>query len=133
MKLPSSALVLVLLALAGCGGSDSGFTDDYNQAVKPLSELEQGMGTKPKEFDKLAERTRETRANLAKLNPPDDAKDEFQTLLTELDRVTKDLTAVASAARGSDVAEQRQAAEDLVKSSTEVQQAETALKQAVEG
>jgi hypothetical protein len=33
MKLPSSALVLVLLALAGCGGSDSGFTDDYNQAV----------------------------------------------------------------------------------------------------
>jgi hypothetical protein len=40
---------------------------------------------------------------------------------------------VASAARGSDVAEQRQAAEDLVKSSTEVQQAETALKQAVEG
>ena len=133
MKLTSSAVVLVLLALAGCGGSDSSFTDDYNQAVKPLSELEQGMGTKPKEFDKLAERTRETRANLAKLSPPGDAKDEFQTLLTELDKVTKDLTAVASAARGDDVAEQRQAAEDLVKSSTEVQQAETALKQAVDG
>lgn len=133
MKLTSSAVVLVLLALTGCGGSDSGFTEDYNQAVKPLSELEQGMGTKPREFDKLAERTRETRANLAKLDPPDDAKDEFDALLTELDKVTKDLTAVASAARGEDVAAQRKAAEDLVKSSTEVQQAESKLKQAVEG
>jgi hypothetical protein len=133
MKVTSAPVVLVLLALAGCGGSDSGFTDDYNQAVKPLSELEQGMGTKPREFDKLAERTEETRTNLAKLDPPDDAKDEFKALLTELDKVTKDLTTVATAARGNDVAAQRQAAEDLVKSSTEVQQAETALKQAVQG
>lgn len=133
MKLTSSAVVLVLLVLAGCGGSDNSFTEDYNQAVKPLSTLEQGMGTKPREFDKLAERTRETRANLSKLNPPDGAGDEFQALLTELDRVTKDLNAVAKAARGDDVAAQRQAAEDLVKSSTEVQQAEAKLKQAVAG
>ena len=133
MKLTSAAVVLVLLALAGCGGSDSGFTDDYNQAVKPLSELEEGMGTKPREFDQLAERTRETRDNLAKLDPPDDAKDEFKALLTELDKVTKDLTAVASAARRKDVEAQREAAEALVKSSTEVQQAESELKQAVEG
>jgi len=133
MKLTSAAVVLVLLALAGCGGSDSGFTDDYNQAVKPLSELEEGMGTKPREFDQLAERTRETRDNLAKLDPPDDAKDEFKAILTELDKVTKDLTAVASAARRKDVEAQREAAEALVKSSTEVQQAESELKQAVEG
>ena len=133
MKLTSAAVALVLLALAGCGGSDSGFTDDYNQAVKPLSELEQGMGTKPREFDELAKRTRETRANLSKLDPPDDAKDEFKTLLGELDKVTNDLTAVASAARGHDVAEQRKAAEALVKSSTDVQQAESELKQAVQG
>lgn len=133
MKLTSSAVVLVLLVLAGCGGSDNSFTEDYNQAVKPLSTLEQGMGTKPREFDKLAERTRETRANLSRLSPPDGAGDEFQALLTELDRVTKDLNAVAKAARGDDVAAQRQAAEDLVKSSTEVQQAEAKLKHAVDG
>ena len=133
MKLTSSAVVLVLLLLAGCGGSDNGFTEDYNRAVKPLSELEQGMGTKAREFDQLADRTRETRANLAKLDPPDDAKEEFQALLKELDRVTNDLNAVASAARSKDVAAQRKAAEDLVKSSTEVQRAESQLKQAVDG
>ena len=133
MRLRAFALLFASAVLAGCGGSDSGFTDDYNQAVKPLSELEQGMGTKPREFDRLAERTEETRRNLAKLDPPDDAKDEFKALLTELGKVTKDLTAVASAERSNDVAAQRQAAEDLVKSSTDVQQAETALKQAVQG
>lgn len=133
MRLTSSALVLVLLALAGCGGSDSGFTEDYNQAVKPLTQLEQGMGTKPREYERLAQRTRATRAKLAQLDPPDDAKDEFRALLTELDKVTRDLSDFAAAARDNDVAAQRQAAQALVKSGTGVQQAETKLKQAVDG
>jgi hypothetical protein len=133
MKLTSAAVVLVLLALIGCGGSDNSFTDGYNRAVKPLSELEQGMGTKPREFARLAERTRQTRRNLARLDAPDDAKDEFRKLLTELDKVTADLTSVAAAARSKDVAAQRKAAERLVRSSTRVQEAETALKNAVEG
>ena len=133
MRLTSSALVLVLLALAGCGGSDSGFTDDYNQAVKPLTQLERGMGTKPGAYDRLAQTTRATRAKLAKLTPPEGARDEFRTLLSELDKVTKSLSAFAAAARDNDVAAQRQAAQGLVESSTGVQQAESKLKQAVEG
>jgi hypothetical protein len=133
MKRNSSAAVLVLLVLAGCGGSDSSFTDDYNQAVKPLSQLEQGMGTQPREFDRLARRTNQTRRNLEKLDPPDDAQDEFDAFLAQLDKVSADLKAVASAARSNDVPEQRHAARELVRSSARVQQAETALKQAVEG
>jgi hypothetical protein len=133
MKLTSAAVVLVLLLATGCGGDDSSFTEGYNKAVEPLSQLGQGMGSRAREFERLARRTRETRDNLAKLDPPDDAKDEFDKLLTELDDVTADLDAVARAARGDDVVKQRRAAERLVKSSTEVQRAETALKQAVEG
>jgi hypothetical protein len=133
MKLTSSAVVLVLLALAGCGGSDSSFAEDYNEAVEPLSQLGQGMGTQASEFDRLARRTERTRDNLAELEAPDDAKDEFDVLLARLDKVTADLTAVARATRSQDVLRQRRAAKRLVRSSTEVQKAEAALRSAVEG
>jgi hypothetical protein len=133
MKLTSSAVVVVLLAVAGCGGSDGSFTQDYNQAVKPLRELGAGMGTQPRAFARLAERTEQTRANLSKLDAPDGAQDEFDALLGRLDQVTMDLRGVARAERSRDVARQREAAKALVRSSTAVQRAETALKQAVEG
>ena len=134
MKLTSPVLLLVLLAVAGCGGgSDDSFTEDYNKAVQPLSQLKTGMGTNSAQFDKLAERTGETRDNLAELDPPSDAQDEMDKLLAGLNSVTKDLTGVADAIRSKDPVKQRDAAKQLVQSSAEVQHAETALKQAVEG
>jgi hypothetical protein len=133
MKLTSAAVFLVLLATAGCGGDDSSFTRDYNRAVRPLSELGQNVGTKPASFDRLARHTKETRDNLAKLDAPDDARDELDTLLGRLEQVTADLRGVATAARGNDVVKQRKAANALVRSSNAVQQAETKLKQAVAG
>jgi hypothetical protein len=133
MKLTSPVALLVLLVLAGCGGGDDSFTEDYNEAVKPLSELQTEVGSSAGEFDRLANRTRQTRENLADLDPPEDAQDEMDTLLEGLDGVTRDLSAVADAVRAKDPAEQADAAKQLVKSSAEVQQAETALQQAVEG
>ena len=134
MKLTSPVLVLVLLAVAGCGGgSDDSFTKDYNKAVQPLSDLQTNMGTNAAQFDKLADRTGETRDNLADLDPPGDAQDEMDKLLSSMDSVTQDLTGVADAIRSKDPVKQQDAAKQLVKSSAEVQQAETALKQAVEG
>jgi hypothetical protein len=133
MKLTSAAVLLVLLLAAGCGGDDSSFTEGYNKAVEPLRQFGQGMGDQPREFTRLAKRTRQIRDNLAKLDPPDDAKDEFDALLARLDEVIADLDSVAKAGRTADVVKQRQAAADLVKSSTAVERAETALKQAVEG
>jgi hypothetical protein len=133
MKLTSAAVLLVLLLLVGCGGSDSSFAEDYNKAVKPLSKLGQGMGTDASEFTRLARRTERTHDNLAELEAPDDAKDEFDLLLARLDQVTDDLRAVARSTRSKDVVKQRQAAKRLVKSSEEVQKAEAALRAAVEG
>jgi ABC-type transporter Mla subunit MlaD len=133
MKLTSAAAALVLLALTGCGGSDSSFAEDYNRAVEPLSRLGQGMGTQASEFDRLARRTEQTRDRLAKLEPPDDAREEFDSLLAQLDQVTGDVSAVARATRSKDVVRQRRAARRLVRSSNEVLRAERALRQAVEG
>jgi hypothetical protein len=133
MKLTSSAVVLVLLALAGCSGEEESFTEDYNTAVRPLSQLGEGLGTKAAAFERLADGTQRTRTNLAKLDPPEDAQDEFDALLARLDDVTEDLQGVASAERSQDVLKQRRAAKRLVESSNAVEQAETALKQAVEG
>jgi hypothetical protein len=133
MKLTSPVALLVLLVVAGCGGGNDSFTEDYNKAVKPLSELKSNVGSSAAEFDRLADKTRQTRENLADLDPPDDAQDEMDDLLRGLDGVTRDLSAVADAVRAKDPTQQANAAKQLVKSSAEIQQAETALQQAVEG
>jgi hypothetical protein len=133
MKLTSSAVVLVLLLPAGCGGEENTFTEDYNEAVRPLNRLGEGLGTKPASFERLATGTEQARTNLAELDPPDDAQDEFDVLLDRLAEVTRDLTAVANAERSKDVVRQRRAAKRLVESSNAVEEAETALKRAVEG
>ena len=133
MQLRSAATLLVLLAVAGCGGDESTFTQDYNRAVRPLSRLGDHIGTKPSSFDALARRTHETRNNLSKLDPPSGAQDEMKVLLRRLDDVTGDLRGVAKAARGNDVVDQRKAARALVRSSNAVEQAETRLKRAVNG
>jgi uncharacterized phage infection (PIP) family protein YhgE len=133
MKLTSPVALVVLLVVAGCGGSDDSFTEDYNEAVKPLAELQTNVGSSAAEFDRLADKTRQTRENLADLDPPDDAQDEMDKLLEGLDGVTSDLNAVADAVRSKDPTQQANAAKELVESSGEIQQAETALQQAVEG
>jgi hypothetical protein len=133
MKLSSPVLLLVLLVLAGCGGDDSSFTKDYNDAVKPLSELGANVGSSAGEFDRLAAKTKQTHDNLADLDPPEDAQDEMDKLLAGLEGVTRDLSAVADAVRAKDAAQQADAAKQLVQSSADVQRAEAALQQAVEG
>jgi hypothetical protein len=133
MRLTSPVALLVLLVLAGCGGGNESFTEDYNDAVKPLSELGANVGSSAGEFDRLAAKTKKTHDNLADLDPPDDAQDEMDKLLSGLEGVTRDLSAVADAVRAKDPSEQADAARQLVMSSAEVQQAEAALQQAVDG
>ena len=133
MKLTSPVVLLVLLMVTGCGGGDDSFTEDYNDAVKPLSQLGANVGSSAGEFDRLAAKTKQTHDNLADLDPPDDAQEEMDKLLSGLEGVTRDLSAVADAVRAKDPAEQADAAKQLVKSSTQVQQAESALQRAVDG
>ena len=85
------------------------------------------------QFDKLADKAQQARDNLAELDPPEDAKESFDKLLSSLQDGTDDLRAVASAAKEGDPQEARQAAQDLVSSGQEIQKAETALQMDVDG
>jgi hypothetical protein len=147
-RIAAVALVLVAVSFGavGCGGDDSdSFKEDYNTAVKPLSELNEDIGGSiggssdksnqaiAKQFDKLADKAAETRSNLRALEPPEDAKSAFDDLLAALKDGTDDLRAVAEAARDSDPAAATKASQDLTQSGQEIQKAETALQKAVDG
>jgi hypothetical protein len=139
-------LCAVSLPLSACGESEeTEFKEDYNAAVKPLSELNSDIGSSiggasgrsndaiAKEFDQLADKTQQTRDNLADLEPPEGARESFDQLLSSLGQGTEDLRAVAQAAKEGDPAAARQASRALVSSGKAIQKAETELQEAVDG
>lgn len=133
MRLRSSAVLLVLLWAAGCGGEDSSFTEDYNRAVKPISSLGGDLEGSAAEYEDLAERAGRTGRNLARLEAPDGARSELRRLRAGLAEVTESLEAFASATRAKDPVLQRRAARRLVRSNERFSRAEDALQRAVEG
>jgi len=134
------------LAVSACGESEeTEFKEDYNAAVKPLSELNTDIGSSiggasgrsndaiAREFEQLADKAQQTRDNLAELEPPEDAQESFDELLSSLKKGTEDLRAVAQAAKDGDPAAAREASAALVSSGRAIQKAETELQDAVEG
>jgi hypothetical protein len=144
-------IVVALALVAGgfaCGGgdnSDDEFKQQYNDAIRPLSQLGDDVvaslggaeGQSDREianqFDELSDRFARTRRNLSRLDPPEDAKDEFDELLGSLNEAVTDLRAVASAAREGDPAEAEEATNDLVDTGQRVRRAQDAFRDAVGG
>jgi 23S rRNA A2030 N6-methylase RlmJ len=139
-------LVLLVLAFAGCGGDDSDeFREDYNAAVAELAKISTDIGSAAgdaseqsnaeiaNEFNQIAATAGKTRAELADLDPPEDAKDEFDKLLDALDQGVGDLRSVARAAKADNPQKASRAAKKLARSGAEITEAEDALKKAVDG
>ena len=144
------AIVAGLALAAGglaCGNEEPNdeFKQRYNEAVRPLTELGDDVvaslggaeGQSDREiagqFDELSDRFARTRQNLARLTPPEDARDEFDELLGSLRQAVGDLRAVAAAAREGDPAEAEEATDALVETGQEVRRAEDDFRDAVEG
>jgi hypothetical protein len=149
MTRPRAAVFLLLAALAGpgCGEEDETtdrFRDGYNAAIERLNEVNtniqesgQELSSKPggeiaREFDRIADTAAQTRANLAKLEPPEDARDEFDELLAAIEEGVRNIRAVGEAARQRDQERFREATEQLSESGEEISAAEAELKDAVE-
>jgi ABC-type transporter Mla subunit MlaD len=150
MNRPRLAIVLALAALLAitapaCGGDDSDqFREDYNAAVDKLSKINTDIGTAAggatdqsnkaiaKEFNQIADTAEQTRSRLSDLDPPEDAKDEFDKLLSALGTGVEDLRSVAKAARANSPQEANQAVKKLAQTGQKITEAETALKAAVD-
>ena len=149
MARPQVAIFLLVAALAtaGCGDDDdtvAQFRDGYNAAIERLNDVnsnieESGeeLASKPgpqiaKEFDRIAETAAQTRTDLAELDPPEGARDEFEELLTAIEDGVANIRAVADAARKENQQQFLDATQALSKSGEEISQAEAELKDAVE-
>lgn len=143
-----SAICALALALpvASCGGDDSNqFREDYNAAVSKLRKVNSEIGSVSagtggqsnaaiaKELDNIAGATDKARGDIAKLDPPEDAKKEFDSLLTALETGVEDLRSMAKAAKAGDPEQAQAAAQALSKSGQEITAAENTLKTAVDG
>ena len=140
-------LLVAALVAVGCGGEDDTaeeFRDGYNAAIQRLNDVnsniqESGeeLASKPgpqiaREFDRIAETAAQTRAELAELEPPERARDEFDDLLAAIEDGVANIRAVADAARKENQQQFLDATEALSESGEEISAAETELKDAVE-
>ncbi|MGH2715241.1 MAG: hypothetical protein ACRDM7_15380 [Thermoleophilaceae bacterium] len=140
-------MLMAALAVLGCGGEDESadrFRDGYNAAIARLNDVNSNIeesgeelasqpgGEIAREFDRIATTADRTRADLAKLEPPEDARDEFDELLAAIGDGATDIRAVADAARRENQERFLEATQALSRSGQEISEAEDSLKDAME-
>ena len=139
-----AALIPVLAvsaAVAACGGSDDAdFVDGYNKAVAPLNTTMSELGsTSPsdpsaasKSLNQVADGLDEVRTNLAALEPPADAADEFDQMLGALDKGTDQVREMAGAAKSGNIEKLTKATADFSATGTDLVKYEEQLRTLVE-
>ena len=136
-------LVLAVAALvtAGCASAeDAEFVDGYNDAVAPLSTTMNRLGSLPasdpaaasKSLNKLADQLVDVRADLAALDPPGDAADEFDRMLAAIDKGTKQVRVMARATKHGDLERLAKAITDFSATGTKLVAIEDELRTTVE-
>jgi predicted nucleic acid-binding Zn-ribbon protein len=146
-RLAAIALALAVGAV-GCGGGEDDadqFREDYNAAVERLNDVNsniEGSGENlasqsgaeiARDFNRIADTAERTRQDLEDLDPPEDAQEEFDRLLSAVDQGVKDLRATADAAREGNQQSFVEAAKRLSQTGEEITEAESDLKSAVDG
>jgi hypothetical protein len=137
--------IAAALVASGCGGDDdNSFKSQYNEKAKTFNKLgtdiqgatrnassKSGADVR-REFDSLATRTDAAIDDLAKLEPPSDAKSEFDNLITKFRGSVQSLRDVGAAVASGNSGQAKKATDQLVKVSNEVIAAEVALRRKID-
>jgi methyl-accepting chemotaxis protein len=129
------AAAAAALIAAGCGESQQ-FTEDFNEAQKPLEQLladVQGSAGAPDgaKMEKLAQGLDDTADKIGELDPPDDAMDELDTFVKEVHTSADHMREVAEAVSGGKPEEMTAALGKLSESMGKVSSAQSALQTAI--
>jgi hypothetical protein len=134
-------ILAVSAAVAACGGSDDAdFVDGYNKAVAPLNTMMTDLGTTSasdpaaasKSLNQVADGLDEVHTKLAALEPPSDAKDEFDKMLGALETGTDQVRDMAAAAKSGNIEKLTKATSDFSATGTDLASLEQQLRQVVE-
>jgi uncharacterized phage infection (PIP) family protein YhgE len=139
----ASGIVLLAIALAGCGGSSgpslssfkSGFAKDKTEFRKLGADLQTALtqaGSKTDaqlatELGTLSTRAKQQASQLSKLNPPAKFKTNLNTLVSSLKSIGGGLSQIATAATKHDAKTARALTTSLVQNASKVKSSETAL------
>ena len=138
MKRISVSLTVAALALgaAACGTEGQEFTEDFNAAQKPLEGLLADVSSTSgapdaAKMDKLADGLDDTAAKMGALDAPDDAKDELDAFVKEVNASADSMREVGKAVSGGKPAEMTAALGELQTRMSAVGTAQQALQAAV--
>ena len=134
-------IIAVSAAVAACGGSDDAdFVDGYNKAVAPLNTMMSDLGSTSasdpsaasKSLNQVADGLDEVKTKLSALEPPADAADEFDKMLTTLDKGTDQVRDMAAAAKSGNIEKLTKATTDFSATGTDLASLEQQLRSVVE-
>jgi acyl-CoA reductase-like NAD-dependent aldehyde dehydrogenase len=148
-RLAAASCLALALAFgpAACGSDNSdssGFSTDYNAAIAKLDRASQELATTQtttksrssraiaRQLDRFADLLADTGKDLARLDAPKSATDQFSALTGALDKSIASARRAARAAREIQPARQRKALRQLRDDVVEVARAQDALQRAIE-
>ena len=137
MKKPLMITVAALaLAVAGCASSeDESFKQDFNAAQAPLesSSTDSAGASDPASMGKIADGLDDTAKKMAALDAPDDAQDELDTFVKEVNASADSMRDAQKAMEDQDLEKMTTILTELQKHMTAVGEAQQKLATVVNG
>ena len=137
MKLITITVATLALAVAGCGADaeQESFKQDFNEAQAPLEKLltDSAGASDPASMGKIADGLDEAATKMAALEPPEEAQDELDTFVKEVNASADTMREAQKAMEDKDLEKMTSILTDLQARMTAVGEAQQKLATVVNG